>query len=155
MFLLNVLLALAWVVLTGEFTPVSFGVGFVLAFLLLGLTERVISPSNYFARASRIVTFVLFFLWELLLATLRVAYMVLSPRMTLRPAVVAIPLDVQSASEIVLLANLITLTPGTLSLDTSADRRTLYVHALHVEDVETFRREIKEGFERRVKEVFQ
>jgi multicomponent Na+:H+ antiporter subunit E len=48
------------------------------------------------------------------------------------------------------LTNLITLTPGTLSLDVAADHRTLYVHVMDVEDPDTVRREIKEGFERKV-----
>ena len=63
------------------------------------------------------------------------------------------PLDLKSDAGITVLANLITLTPGTLSLDVSPDRKTLFVHALHVEDPDAFRREVKEGFERRVKEA--
>jgi multicomponent Na+:H+ antiporter subunit E len=74
---------------------------------------------------------------------------------TMRPGVVAVPLELQTDAAITLLANLITLTPGTLSLDVSADRRVLYVHTMYLDDVEQFRREIKEGFERRVIEVFQ
>jgi multicomponent Na+:H+ antiporter subunit E len=50
---------------------------------------------------------------------------------------------------------LITLTPGTLSLDISPDHKTLYIHAMHVDDVDEFRQEIKQRMERRVMEVFQ
>jgi multicomponent Na+:H+ antiporter subunit E len=75
----------------------------------------------------------------------------------MRPGVVAIPLDVQTDAEITLLANLITLTPGTLSLDVSTDRRVLYIHVMYIDndDVEAVRRKIKEGFERRVLEVLR
>ncbi|MCL4302664.1 MAG: Na+/H+ antiporter subunit E [Anaerolineae bacterium] len=154
LFILNVLLALAWVALTGQFTPVNLVAGFGLGYLLLWLVRPARETAGYFRKIVRVVSFFFFFLGELLIANLRVAYHVIRPSLTMRPGVVAIPLDLKSDAEITLLANLITLTPGSLSLDVSTDRRVLYVHAMYIEDVETFRREIKEGFERRVREVF-
>lgn len=73
------------------------------------------------------------------------------------PGVVAIPLDARTDVEITLLANLITLTPGSVSLDLSEDRRVLYVHAMYIDggDVEAYRRSIKEGLERRVLELLR
>ena len=91
----------------------------------------------------------------MLLANLRVAYEVLTPGYQMRAAIIAIPLDAESDMEITVLANLITLTPGTLSLDVSADRKTLYIHAMHVHDVEKFRNDIKVRLERSVMEVFK
>jgi multicomponent Na+:H+ antiporter subunit E len=155
MFLLNILLALAWTALTGQFDPVNFMSGFVLGYLVLWLVQGVVGPSNYFKKVPQIISFVLFFVWALIRANLRVAYEVITLAHTMRPGVVAVPLELQTDAAITLLANLITLTPGTLSLDVSADRRVLYVHTMYLDDVEQFRREIKEGFERRVIEVFQ
>jgi multicomponent Na+:H+ antiporter subunit E len=155
MFLLNILLGLAWIALTGQFTPVNFLFGLVLGYLTLWLGQRAVGPSHYFAKVLQSIRFVGFFLWELLKANLRVTYDVLTPRHHMRPGVIAIPLSVHTDEEITLLANLITLTPGTLSLDVSADRRVLYVHAMYVENVEQFRREIKEGFEKRLQEVWR
>ncbi len=94
-----------------------------------------------------------FFLWELVLANLRVARDVLLPVGRLRPAIVAVPLDLKTDWQITLLAILITLTPGTLSLDVSTDRKVLFLHAMHVDDPEALRREIKSGFERRVRRL--
>ena len=65
------------------------------------------------------------------------------------------PLDVKSDAGILLVANLIALTPGTLSLDLSRDRRTLYVHAMFIDDPDALRRELKQGMERRVIEVVE
>lgn len=155
MFLLNILLALAWTALTGQFDPINFISGFVLGYLVLWLVQRAVGTSNYFKKVYQIVGFILFFIWALIQANLRVAYEVITPPHTMRPAIIAIPLDVKTDTAITLLANLITLTPGTLSLDVSADRKELYVHTMFVDDVEQFRREIKDGFERRVLEVFQ
>lgn len=151
--LLNVLLAIAWIALTGTFTPVNLLFGFVVGYLALGLTQRDSRSAGYRSKFPRVITFILFFLVELLLANLRVAYMVLSPRLTIRPAVVAIPLEATSDLEISLLANLITLTPGTLYLDISDDRKTMFVHTIYLEDVDQFRDSIKQGFERRLLEI--
>jgi multicomponent Na+:H+ antiporter subunit E len=96
-----------------------------------------------------------FFAWELMLANVRVALDVVRPRTTIRPAVVGIPLDVTSDGEILLLSMLINITPGSVTIDLSDDRRTLYVHVMHMASAEASRREIKDGFERRVKLVFQ
>lgn len=155
LFLLNTLLALAWIALTGTFTPANFAVGFAVGFILLWLTQRLTLSSNYFRKVPQVLAFVLFFLWELVIANLRMAVIVLSPRPAIRPAVVAIPLDVRSDIEITLLANLITLTPGTLYLDVSRDRCVMYVHTMHVADLDAFRQSIKNGFERRVMEVLR
>jgi multicomponent Na+:H+ antiporter subunit E len=97
---------------------------------------------------------VLFFLRELLVATFRVARVVIDPNLNIRPAIVAVPLDLTNEFQITLLANLVTLTPGSLTLDVSDDRQVMYVHAMHAEDLEQYRQEIKQGFERRIGELF-
>ena len=95
-----------------------------------------------------------FFAWELVLANFRVAADVLRGD-RIEPAVVAIPLDVTSDGEILLLSMLINITPGSVTIDLSEDRRTLYVHVMHMKTAEETRREIKDGFERRVKLLFE
>ena len=155
-FVLNVLLAMAWVALTGNSDPVNFIEGFVLGYVILWLSRRVYGPSIYFSTVPKAIRLIGFTVWELVVASLRVAYLVLSPSMPVRPGIVAIPLDVKSDVAITSLANLISLTPGTLSLDVSDDLRVLYIHAMYIEgDPSSVRREIKAGFEKRVKEVFE
>jgi multicomponent Na+:H+ antiporter subunit E len=155
MLLLNLLLALAWVTLTGQLTPVNFGFGFAAGYVLLWLVNRSTGESIYFGKVWRVIRFAGFFMWQLVLANFRVAYEIITPPHTMHPAVVAVPLDVTHPTAVTLLANLITLTPGTLSLDVSPNGQTLYVHAMHVPDVDAFRREIKEGFECYIKEIFE
>jgi multicomponent Na+:H+ antiporter subunit E len=154
--LVNILLALAWGALTGVYTPVNLLAGFLLGYLALWLLQRTSTePSGYFSKGPLLAAFILFFLWELIKANLRVMYDVLTPWHRMQPGIVAIPLDVTSDAEITLLANLISLTPGTLSLDVSDDRSTLYVHTMYMSRADTFRHSIKQGFERRVQEVFK
>lgn len=154
MFLLNLVLAFAWLALRGRMTTLDFAIGFVLGFLVLALSGRFVGSPHYARRAWRAVSFAAFFLVELVRANLWLAAEILRPGLRLRPGIVAVPLDVTSDAEILLLSSLVTLTPGTLSLDVSPDRRTLYVHALAVDDADAFRRQIKQGFERRVKELW-
>ena len=155
LFLLNVLLALAWVALTGGFSPTNFVIGLLLGYAALWVTQRRNGSRAYFSKVRNVLGFAVFFVWEVIKANLRVAYDVLSPRQRMTPGVVAIPLDAKTDAEITFLANLITLTPGTLSLDVSDDREVLYVHAMYVEDADQFRREIKDGLERRLLEVLR
>ena len=151
-FVFNLLLALAWMALTGQFDPVNFVAGFVLSLLLLRFLLANSERQTYFSRAGRLFRFALFFIKEMLAANVRVAITVLSPRLRISPALIAIPLDASSDLSISLLANLITLTPGTLTLDISSDRKVLYVHTMYAEDIEQFRLGIK-SLERRVLEV--
>ena len=153
--LLNLLLALAWVALTGQFTPLNLLIGFGLSFVALWLTRSNGDRPRYGQKIGAVLGFALFFLWDLFLANLRMAYLVFRPHQSLRPAIVAVPLELESDMEITLLANLISLTPGTLTLDVSDDRRMLYVHVADLrEDADSLRAEIKQGFERRIKELF-
>ena len=155
LFLLNILLALAWIALTGQFTVFNFAEGFLLAFLVLWLSQRARATSTYISKVQVVIGFMLFFLWELFKANLRVTYEVLTPRHHMRPGIVAVPIDLQSDIEIIVLTTLITLTPGTLSLDVSEDRKTLYVHAMFIRDRKQFEEDIKGGFVRKVREVFR
>jgi multicomponent Na+:H+ antiporter subunit E len=152
----TVILPLIWMALTGTFTLANFALGFVLSSIavwLLGSRSEVAFIA-YLGRLWRFLGFQAFFIKELVKANLRVAWEVLTPKHHMRPGIIAIPLDAESDLQITILANFITLTPGTLSLDVSPDRKTLYVHAMYVENVDAFRREIKEQLERRVIEVF-
>ncbi|TDH38820.1 Na+/H+ antiporter subunit E [Pseudohoeflea suaedae] len=155
LFLVNVLLALAWAAVTGSFTFLNLAFGFVLAMATLSLIREQVGSVGYFSRARRIISLFLLFIYELILSAMRVAILVLSPKMNLKPGIFAYPLKVDRDFEITLLANLITLTPGTLSVDVSDDRRTLYVHAIDASDPEQARRDIAEGFERKIMEAFR
>lgn len=154
-FLMNVLLSVAWIALTGQFTPVNLVIGFALGYAMLWVGPRAERSSVYFIKVRQGVGFAFFFAREVIEANLRVAYEVLTPRHQMSPGVVAIPLSAKTDAEITILANLITLTPGTLSLDVSNDRSVLYIHAMHIGDVDQFRRKIKEELERRLLEVLR
>jgi len=155
LFLVNVLLALAWSAVTGSFSFINFAFGFVLAIGALSLIREQVGSVGYFSRTRRVISLALLFIYELVLSAWKVTVLVLSPKMDLKPGIFAYPLKVDRDFEITLLANLITLTPGTLSVDVSDDRRILYVHALDCSDPDQTRRDIAEGFERKIMEAFR
>ena len=155
MILLNLLLALAWAALTGQFTPANFLVGCGLGYLVLWVTRRA-EAGWYFHKVVQVVRLIGYVVYELVVANLTVAWTVLlTPRARLRPGIVAVPLSLTSDTQITLLAYLITLTPGTVTLDISSDRRVLFMHTLAGADPDHVRRVVKEGFERRIAEVFE
>ncbi len=154
-FLVNLILALAWMGMIGSPNWAHFIVGFIVAYLVLYWLWPAAGRTSYFRKLPAAIFFIAFLVYELILANARVAYDVITPGPNRSPAVIGVPLDVTSDAEITLLANVITLTPGTLSLDLSADRKTMYVHAMFADDPDAFRREIKRGFERRVLELMR
>ncbi len=151
----NLLLALAWVVLSGDFTGLNLVVGLVFGYIALVLIEpQVESLQGYPARIPRILRFIGFFIRELLMANLKVAFDILTPPWHMKPGVIALPLEARTELEITMVANLISLTPGTLSLDVSDDRKVLYIHAMFLDDEEELRRNLKE-MEYRALELFR
>lgn len=150
------LLALAWSALQGEITLGNLVTGYLLGYVILALLARGrVLPSGLTARTRHAAELAVFFVRELVVANVRVAMDVLRPHTAIRPAVIGVPLDVTSDHEILLLSMLINITPGSVTIDLSADRRTLYVHVMHMTSVEASRHEIKAGFERRVKLLFE
>ena len=110
---------------------------------------------KYFIRFYRILGFFFFYIVEVIVANLKIAYEIVTPRHHMRPGVVAIPLDSPSDLAIITLTNIITMTPGTLSLDVSMDRKVLYIHSMYIRDLESFRSEIREGIIKRTMEMFE
>ncbi|MCU0452781.1 MAG: Na+/H+ antiporter subunit E [Bacteroidetes bacterium] len=153
MLALNLALAVVWTLISGEWSVLNFLGGFVIGLALMRLTIRTDAERRYYRRVPQVITFAAYFIYELVVSNLRIAADVLTPKLHMTPSIVAVPLDVKTDLEIMLLANLITLTPGTLSLELSEDCTTLFVHAVYAADPEATVRDIKRGFERRVLEI--
>ncbi|MCC5929601.1 MAG: Na+/H+ antiporter subunit E [Cyclobacteriaceae bacterium] len=149
-FLMNLLLTFIWVALTGAFALINYVFGFVLSFLIMWISDRNNQKTKYYSIVPQLISFIFFFIYELFKANLQVAWEVITPKNKMKPGIVKVPLTVTSDFEITLLANLITLTPGTLSLDISGDKKVLYVHAMYIHDRDAFIEGIKNGFEKRI-----
>ncbi|MDJ1006562.1 MAG: Na+/H+ antiporter subunit E [Paracoccaceae bacterium] len=147
-FATNIVLAVIWATLMGEITVFNLVSGFALGFVSLWVVQPLTGASSYFFRVYAWVRLVVMFHYELIVSSVAVAWDVVTPRHRARPAIIDVPLDVKSDAGLLLVTNLISLTPGTLSLDVSDDRKTLKVHAMFADDPEGLRRVLKSGMER-------
>ena len=154
-FLFNILLALNWMFLTGDLDFTNFVEGFLISFAIILIIKSTNGSDNYLMKIPKVISFIFYFIYELIVANLKVAKDILTPTHLMKPAIIAYDLEAKTDLEITLLANLITLTPGTLSLDVSKDKKTLYVHAMYVERAEETRNEIRLGLERKLLEVLR
>ena len=154
--LLTLVLALGWAAASGNFSLPNLLAGAAVAGLCLFVIRDRIGGRAFWRQAGRIGVLGLLFLKELFLSAIRVAVLVVRPDIgSVRPAIIAFPLTARTDAEITLLANLITLTPGTLSVDVSEDRKHLYIHAIDVADRDALIRSIREGFEKKVMEALE
>lgn len=155
LFMLNLCLAVGWAFLWSDFSLGNLAAGFAAAYLALLATRPLYGGGRYFGTVWRVLALAGYFLWDLARSSLKVAWDVVTPAHHSRPGIVAVPLAARTDGEILMTANLISLTPGTLSLDVSPDRRTLWVHAMFIEDPAHLRRDLKDGMERRVLEAMR
>ena len=147
-FSINLLLTITWGLLQGTTSVLGFLVGFILSFLVTWL----VSPS-YGTRSLRALAFVFFVTWQIVLSAVRVTRVIIGPQGRVQPGIVAIPLVLRSRTEVLILASVITLTPGTISVETGTDtqgRTVLFVHALEMGDPAALRQSIKSDFETRI-----
>ena len=105
-------------------------------------------------RTVKLPGFIAFYLAEIVLSNIRVAFDILTPRNYFRPGILLIELPEMSDTQLLVLTHLVSMTPGTLTLDVSDDRRHLVVHSMYIGDPETERRKICQDYIVRIKELF-
>lgn len=147
----NILLALAWAGLNGHFTLESLIVGTIAGrVVLLILAHGGVLSRREVRRVERALSLLVYLLQQIVLANFRLTKDVLSIRHRMRPGVIRLPLSVTTDGEILLLSAMINITPGSVALDVSEDRQSMYVHIMNIATVEEAKNEIKNGFERRI-----
>lgn len=154
-YVFNLMLALAWAAVTEVFSLANLVVGFVIGYAVMAFAlsgEPVFA--SYVRKVPRALAFVGFFIKALVVSNLRVAYDVLTPTHLMKPAVLRLPLEARTPGEITVLANLISLTPGTLSLEVDEERHVLYVHVMYLDGQDITLAELKD-LERRVLELLR
>lgn len=153
--LLTPVLALIWVLLVNDFSVGHLLLGLLLGWLIPLFTLPFWPKRAKMRRPLTLLRFVIRVLFDIVLANLTVARLILGRPRKLEPAFVEIPLALRNDLAISLLANTISLTPGTVSAQLSADHKYLLVHALNVRDTDELIRTIKQRYETPLKEVFE
>lgn len=154
MFMLNIVLALLWTLMWGTFDMGVFLSGFVLGYLLLGLFSRTFSQQGYGRKGWQLFSFAAYFVRILIKANLQVAWEIITPRFAMQPRLLRYPVSDLSPAQLTTLANAITLTPGTLSVDVTQDKNWLYVHCMYARDNDQAIAELTELRDRIMDEVF-
>lgn len=154
--LLTVLLTIVWVMLQNSVTAGMVVFGVILGIIIPRMTAVWWPDRPEGIRAGKMMSYCLLVVWDIIVANIEVAWIVLTkPNAKLRSHWVEVPLDLRQPEAITILAGTITLTPGTVSADLSNEGHSLLVHALDAEDPQAVCDEIKERYERRLKEIFQ
>ncbi|MDA1010241.1 MAG: Na+/H+ antiporter subunit E [Chloroflexi bacterium] len=152
----NILLALAWIAITGSFTALNFALGLAIGFVAIIVSQRIPGVPRYTRRSWHVLALAFYIGWEIVLSNIRVTRDLFAVART-RPALISVPIQARTDAEVTLLAALVTLTPGSTAIDLSPDGTHMFVHVTNLPDggVEEARRVIQEGFERRILEVLR
>ncbi|CUH86222.1 Mrp complex subunit E1 [Phaeobacter sp. CECT 5382] len=154
--ILTLLLTLTWVLLTSTWTLNSLVFGFLLGLLIPFLTQPYWPHQMRMKKPLKIAAYIFIVLYDIVVANVVVARIVVfKPNRKRQPAWVTVPLDLLTPEAITVLAGTITMTPGTVSADISSGGHALLVHCLDAPDPDAVRDEIKQRYERRLKEIFE
>ena len=148
------MLTTVWLLLTNSYTFGNLLLAFILAYSIPVLVSGMQTHQRRVLKPLKAAKYLFVMLWDIFVSNMIVAKQVLGPMDALNPGFLAIPLDIEEPLPITLLASTISLTPGTVSTEISEDQKTLYVHALHVDNERAMIAEIKERYETPLKEIF-
>jgi multicomponent Na+:H+ antiporter subunit E len=154
-FLWNIGLMSVWVSASGNLTIGNFITGFILGFVILLSTYRFTGKSLYPKKVYQIFSFLIFMIVEIMASNIKMARYLISKDIIARPGIIKIHLDIQNDAQIALLAGLITLTPGTITLEIAPDRSSMYIHSMFVNDRYNVEKNIKTRFEHKIMELFE
>jgi multicomponent Na+:H+ antiporter subunit E len=152
---INVLIAFVWLLLNISNTVAGFTIGFVLGAIIIGFYAKLLDQDFYLKRFFQFLKFLLVCLYELYVACFQVLILVLSPKLNLKPGIIRMDVNLPTDFQLVFLASLINLTPGTLTLEVSSNKKTLYIHALHINDAEKIVKGIRKSFEEGIREIWR
>ncbi|NBJ68597.1 MULTISPECIES: Na+/H+ antiporter subunit E [Clostridia] len=150
---INLIIAFMWMFLGESYSVSSFIAGYILGILLLFLLRRFVPDTFYLQRVIKIISLILLFIKELISSNIEIVKLVYTPKPDFEPGIFTFPTELKSNWEITLLANLITLTPGTLSVAVSRDNTKLFIHAMDINDSGESIQSIKNTFEKAIMEV--
>lgn len=152
-FALNLVLMLTWVIIKADWSGINFIQGYVIGWLVLSLTNPILGGKKYFMKPFDVIGLMIYFIFELCVSSLKVLWDILTPEHKSRPGVIKVPLTVHTDTQILLFSNLLSLTPGTLTVDISPDRKYFYVHVMFLENEQELINSIKKNLEQRILKV--
>lgn len=110
---------------------------------------------KFWVRLYRVVLFIFYYVIELVLSSLYVAWDIITPTDLMKPGIVEVPVDLKTDTAIIAFANLISMTPGSLTMDMSSDKKKIYVHAMYLHDRQKFIDKMKSELEHKIRQIFE
>lgn len=154
--LLSLGLIVIWLLLVNHFTLGSLVMGAILGFVIPRLVSAYWPQRVPLRNLPALAAYILLVLWDIVVANIVVARIVLfMPNARIQSRWITVPLDLRTPEAITMLGGTITLTPGTVTADISADGRALLIHSLHAPDPGAIRDAIKTRYEARLKRIFE
>lgn len=154
--LASLAIAVIWVMLANEITPGNIVMGSILGLLIPPVTSRFTGGEMRLKAPFTAIGYVLMVLWDIVVANIHVAGLILFRRAdSLRSVYVTVPLELTTAHAITIFAGTISMTPGTVSADLSADGRSLLVHCLDTADPDATIAQLKRRYERPLKKMYE
>ena len=150
----TLMLLMVWLLLNNTLSAGHILLGGIIALVLPWATAGFWADRLHLHKPGLALRFLLLVLWDITVANIHVARLILSPRRKLRPAFIHYPLEMDNDFAITVLAATISLTPGTVSIDVNGDHSILLLHSLDVEDEAALIAEIKSRYEAPIKEIF-
>ncbi|MDG6244972.1 MAG: Na+/H+ antiporter subunit E [Methanolobus sp.] len=154
-------LGIVWCFVNGELSILNFIVGSFLGLLTMVSLNRLYSLKkdtslrNIILRIPKLATFITILMLEIIKASVLMAKIILGPRLDIKPGIMAVPIRASKDASITAIANTISLTPGTITIDVSDDMTELYVHFIDISDPEELKASIRDKLERYVLEAFE
>lgn len=152
---LSILLLVVWLLLVRSYAFGQFVLGGSLAILIPLLTHRFWDARPLIAKPFTLLRFIFRVLGDIIIANFEVAYLIANPWRKLKPHFIEYPLMLEERFTITLLASTISLTPGTVSANLRLDGKSLLIHALDVDNEEALINQIRERYERPLKEIYE
>ncbi|MFP7253372.1 Na+/H+ antiporter subunit E [Virgibacillus sp. 7505] len=150
---INLLIAFMWMFLGESYSVAGFVTGYIVGIALLFLLRRFLKGPFYLWRGYKILVLALIFIKELILSNFEITKLVYARRLDINPGIFTLETELKTDWEITLLATLITLTPGTVTMAVSPDKKELYIHAMDIVDMKDAVHAIKNSFEKHIMEV--
>lgn len=136
-------LTVVWIALWEDLTWANVLAGVLVAIFVMWVTPARPAEAVHSVRPWALLKLSAYFLWKLSEASTILAWEVVTPRNRVNPAIVAVPLRSRSPGIVTLVSNMVSLTPGTLTLQVDEETMTIFIHVLHLETIDDMRREVR------------
>ncbi|WP_017812733.1 MULTISPECIES: Na+/H+ antiporter subunit E [Paenibacillus] len=150
---LNLLIAVVWMSLHTTWDALNFIIGYMIGLLLIFAMKRFFPDDFYGHKVWAVWKLLLLFFWELIKSSVVVLRHIVSPRLNINPGILTHRTDLTSDWELTLLSTLVTLTPGTILIEVSREQQLVYIHAIDIQDEDKMSEDIRNTFEKAIKEV--